>query len=120
MAKKTRRGQKQCRKCKTWVKGTRAKTCPKCSYEFMSAKHNGKAVTAKPVAVPEPVAEKPAKPGDTLTLEHVKAVAKTVKDIGGFNRLSELLGTIKEVGGMKKFKDLMEAMVVPEADDIKF
>ena len=30
MAKKTRRGQKQCPECTTWIKGTRAKTCPKC------------------------------------------------------------------------------------------
>jgi hypothetical protein len=118
MAKKTRRGQKQCPKCQTWVKGTRAKTCPKCRYDFTAGKQNGKAVTAKPVAVPEPAAaEKPAK--DMLTLEHVKAVATTAKAIGGFDRLSELLGVIKEVGGMKKFKDLMEAMSA-EPDDIRF
>jgi hypothetical protein len=65
------------------------------------------------------VSEKPAKPSDTLTLEHVKAVAKTMKDIGGFGPLNNLLGTIKEVGGVKKFKDLMEAMSV-EPDDIRF
>lgn len=71
-------------------------------------------------AAPEPAvtAEKPAK--DTLTLEHVKAVAKTVKAIGGFDRLNELLGVIKEVGGIRRFKDLLEAMVVPEADKIPY
>jgi hypothetical protein len=69
--------------------------------------------------VPAAVADKPEKPGDTLTLEHVKVVAKTVKDIGGFGPLNDLLGVIKEVGGMKRFRDLVEAMAVPEADDIK-
>jgi hypothetical protein len=110
VAKKTRRGQKQCPKCQAWVKGTRAKNCPKCGYAFKS---NGAAVKPAPAAVP---AEKPA---STVTLDHVKAVAKTVKTIGGFNRLNELLGVVKEVGGLKKFKDLMEAMSVPEADQPK-
>jgi uncharacterized Zn finger protein (UPF0148 family) len=112
MAKKTRRGQKQCPKCKTWVKGTRAKSCPKCGYAFVAAKSNGAAPKPAPVAVEQ-------KPASTVTLEHVKAVAQTMKDIGGFNRLSELLGTIKEVGGMKKFKDLMEAMAGPETNEVK-
>ena len=43
-----------------------------------------------------------------------------MKAIGGFDRLNELLGVIKEVGGIKRFKDLMEAMAVPETDEIKF
>ena len=34
MAKKTRRGQKQCPKCNAWVKGTRAKTCSDCGHKF--------------------------------------------------------------------------------------
>ena len=58
--------------------------------------------------------EKTEKVGATVTLEHVKAVALTIKALGGFTRLNELLGLIKEVGGVKKFKDLLEAMSVPE------
>jgi len=80
-------------------------------------------IPEKQGAATEPVAtaaaEKPAKAADTLTLEHVKAVAKTVKAIGGFERLNELLGVVKEVGGLRRFKDLLEAMSVPEADEIK-
>ncbi len=99
MAKKPRRGQKQCPKCNAWVRGTRAKTCPNCDHRF-----NGKQVVAP---VPEPAApEKKA----TVTFEQVKAVAQTVKVVGGFDRLNELLGLVKEVGGLKKFKDLLEAM----------
>ncbi len=110
MAKKMRRGQKQCPKCKAWVKGTRAKTCPKCNYRF-----NGKHAAAP---APEPaVAEKKA---DTVTVEQVRAVTRTVKVIGGFARLNELLGLIKDVGGLKKFKDLLEAMSVPETDKLPF
>jgi hypothetical protein len=62
MAKKSRRGQKQCPKCQVWIKGTRAKTCAKCGYEF-----NGK---KKPAPAPEPVAA-PAvekKAVDTITI----------------------------------------------------
>jgi len=111
MAKKTRRGQKQCPKCNAWVKGTRAKTCPKCDYQF-----NGKQEAAP---APEPaVAEK--KVGNTVTFEQVRAVAQTVKAIGGFARLNELLGLIKEVGGLKKFKDLLEAMSATEAGAVPY
>jgi hypothetical protein len=83
MAKKTRRGQKQCPKCKTWIKGTRAKECPKCSYLF-----NGQQVAA-PTSEPV-VAEKKAE--DTVTFEQLRAVTQTVKTIGGFARFHELLG----------------------------
>jgi hypothetical protein len=113
MAKKTRQGQTQCPKCDAWVKGTRAKTCPKCGHQFRANKKK-----VAPVAEAEP--EKAAKASATVTLEHVKAVAQTVKDLGGFTPINELLGLIKEVGGVKKFKDLLEAMSVPEVDDIKF
>jgi hypothetical protein len=115
MAKKTRQGQKQCPKCSTWIKGTRTKACPKCEYHFRAKRQKAPiadVVTAEP--------EKTAKAVATVTLEHVKAVALTVKSLGGFARLNELLGLIKEVGGVKKFKDLLEAMSVPETDDIKF
>jgi hypothetical protein len=116
MAKKTRRGQKQCPKCKTWVKGTRAKACPKCDHQF-----NGKQpkvhVAQAVVAV---VAEKPTKAADTVTFDQLRAVTQTIKVIGGVNRLNELLGLVKEVGGLKKFKDLLEAMSAPETDAIPF
>lgn len=113
MAKKTKRGQKQCPKCKTWVKGTRAKACPKCDYQF-----NGKAVVK--AAAPEPVAAPAEKKADTVTFEQIRAVTQTVKVVGGFARLNELLGLVKEVGGLKKFKDLLEAMSVPEGDKLPF
>ena len=61
-----------------------------------------------------------AKVGATVTLEHVKAVALTVKTLGGSVRLYELLGLIKEVGGLKKFKDLLEAISGTETDAIPF
>ena len=60
------------------------------------------------------------KAGDTVTFEQLRAVTQTVKAIGGFARINELLGLIKEVGGLKKFKDLLEAMSGPEVDDIQF
>jgi arginine repressor len=60
------------------------------------------------------------KAGDTVTLEQIRAVTQTVKVVGGFAHLNELLGLIKEVGGVKKFKDLLEAMSPPETDVIPF
>ncbi len=109
MAKKTRRGQKQCPKCSAWVKGTRAKSCPKCDYQF-----NG-----KQDAAPEPaVAEKKA--GDTVTFKQIRAVTQAVVTIGGMASLNELLDLIKEVGGLRKMKQLLEAMSISEVDDIKF
>jgi hypothetical protein len=81
------------------------------------------AVVAKPIAaVPASPAEpeKPVKAGATVTLEQVKAVALTLKALGGSVRLYELLGLIKEVGGLKKFKDLLEAISGTEADAIPF
>ena len=106
MAKKTRRGQKQCPNCNAWVKGTRAKACSKCDHQF-----NGKRQNA--VAVPEP-AVTGKKAGDTVTLEQIRAVTRTGKVIGGFARLDELLALVKDVGGLKKFKDLLEALSVSE------
>ena len=101
MAKKTRRGQKQCPKCNAWVKGTRAKACPKCDYQF-----NGKQAE---VHVPQAVAAG----GEEGRHGYLRSVARRDPDdqgVGGFNRLNELLGLVKEVGGLKKFKDLLEAM----------
>lgn len=115
MAKKMRRGQKQCPECKKWIKGTRVKTCPKCGHAFMAAKPNG---AAKPA--PAVVEAPSAKPATTVTLDQIKAVGQMVNTIGGFRRLHEMLGVIKEVGGVKKFKDLLEAMAIPETDAIPF
>jgi hypothetical protein len=55
-----------------------------------------------------------------VSVEQVKAVAETVKAIGGFHRLNELLGLIRELGGVKKFKDLLEAMSASQTADIPF
>jgi hypothetical protein len=110
MAKRTRRGQKQCPKCKAWVKGTRAKACPECNHEF-----NG-----KPVAAPVPAPVVAEKKADTVTYEQLRAVTQTIHAIGGVARLDALLGLIKEVGGLKKFKDLLAAMSVSETDQIPF
>ena len=73
----------------------------------------------KPQEAPrsEPVAaEKPAKAGDTITISQVRAVAQTVRAVGGTDRLNDLLGLIREVGGIRKFKDLVEAMTVTEVE----
>jgi hypothetical protein len=81
---------------------------------------------AKPLVEvePAPVAaapEAPAKPGTTITIEQVKAVAQAVKAVGGLARLDALLGLVKEVGGVKKFRDLAEAMSgASEAGPIPF
>ena len=113
MAKKSRQGQKQCPKCNAWVKGTRAKTCPTCAYQF-----NGKPeATPAPEVVPA-TAEKKA--GDMITFDQLRAVTQTVNTIGGFTRLNELLGLIKEVGGLRKMKELIGAMSVPEMDKTQF
>lgn len=71
--------------------------------------------TSAPAAAPAAV-----KPGDTITIDQIKKVAQTVKTIGGFARLHEMLAVIKEVGGPKKFKDLLEAMAATEKDAIPF
>lgn len=110
MAKKTKPGYKRCPKCNLLVKGTRTKTCPKCQHAF----------AVKPAApAPEPAAaaEAPAKTANAITLEQIKMVGQTVKAIGGFRRLHEMLAVIKEVGGLKKFKDLLDAMAVTEGGD---
>ena len=66
------------------------------------------------------IVEKPTKNGDTITLEQVKKVAQTIKTLGGFQRMTEVLAVIKELGGVKRFKDLAEAMTVPSTDEIPF
>jgi len=86
-----------------------------------------KAATAKKAArklaaeAPAPAAvEKPTKNGDTITLEQVKKVAQTIKMIGGFQRVIEVLHVIKALGGVKKFRELAEAISVTSTDDIPF
>jgi|GEM_PF-738361 arginine repressor len=74
-----------------------------------TARKAAKQQAAVEVAAPAAV-EKPTKAGYTITLEQVKAVAQTIKAIGGFDRLNELLGLIREVGGLRRFKDLLDAM----------
>ena len=71
------------------------------------------------VAAPAAV-ETPTKANNMVSLEHVAAVALTIKALGGVARLNDLLSLIKEVGGMKKFKDLVEAISVPEPNVITF
>ena len=71
-------------------------------------------------AVPSTI-EKP-KNGDTITLEQIKKVAQTIKSIGGFHRVLEVLEVIKGAGGVKKFKELAEAMTATDTatDDMPF
>ena len=113
MAKRTRKGQKQCPKCDAWVKGTRAKKCPKCGYGFTAAKAKKAAqgVTAS--------AEVPTKTATAVTLDQIKAVGEMVKTIGGFHHLHEMLAVIKEVGGLKKFRDLLDAIAVSGVGESK-
>ena len=75
------------------------------------------------VAAAPAVVEKPTTNGGTITLDQVKKVAHTIKMLGGYQRVIEVLDVIKELGGVKKFKDLAEAMSVPPTvtdDDIPF
>ena len=115
MAKKTRRGQKQCPNCKTWVKGTRAKSCLKCGYDFTSGQPTAPTTEAAPITA----AETPTKAANAITLEQIKSVGQMVRTIGGFRRLHGMLGVIKEVGGLRKFKELLEAMEVTESGETK-
>ncbi len=77
---------------------------------------------AKKPAVVEAAApvEKPAPNGGTITLTQVKLVAATIKTLGGYQRVMEVLAVIKELGGVKKFKDLAEAISVTGTDEIPF
>ena len=89
-------------KCDAWFKGTRAKA--------LSKKYGHKFQAKQKAATPEPASAPVEKAANTVTVEQVKAVAQTVKAIGGFDPLNELLGLIREVGGLRRFKDLLEAM----------
>ncbi len=83
--------------------------------------------TAKKAAMKAPVAvaaapavvEKPTN-GGTITLDQVKKVAQTIKTLGGFQRMTEVLAVIKELGGVKKLRELAEAMSVTATDESPF
>ena len=84
---------------------------------------NAKTAAKKPVAAEAAapaVVEKPAKNGDTITLEQIKKVAYTIRTIGSLERVTEVLEVIKESGGVKKFKELAEAMSAPVTGDMPF
>jgi len=71
---------------------------------------------SQPAAAATPKApEKRTEPAGTITLQHIKAVAQTVKAMGGFDRLNELVSLIKEVGGLRRFKDLVDAIMANES-----
>jgi len=78
------------------------------------------AAAQAPAAAAPTATEKKAEPAGTVTLEHIKAVAQTIKTIGGFGRLNELLSLIREVGGLRRFKDLADAITVTESGAIPF
>jgi len=80
-----------------------------------AAKKEAVAIATAPAAI-----EKPATNGGTITLEQVKKVAQTVKAMGGYPRMIEVLDVIKAAGGVKKFKELAEAMTATSTDDIPF
>jgi hypothetical protein len=99
-----------------YVAGIKAKVKAK-----RAARKSRTTATPAPASAPVVAApEVPAKPSTGITLEQIKAVSQTVKVIGGFARLHEMLAVIKEVGGVKKFKDLLEAMAVAETDQIPY
>ena len=107
--------------CGASVKGPRTKNCPKCGHEFNGKPQESHVPAAALATV---AAAKPTTNGGTITLDQVKKVAHTIKTIGGYQRVLEVLEVIKELGGVKKFKDLAEAMTVTETatstDDIPF
>ena len=100
MAKKTRWWPETMPEMQGVGQGTRAKSCPKCDYNFTNGRPTASAVEAAPVAA----TEAPAKAANAITLEQIKTVSQMVRTIGGFRCLHEMLGVIKEVGGLKKFR----------------
>ncbi len=54
--------------------------------------------------------------GAGITLNQIRKVAQMVRDLGGFDRLNEMLEVVREVGGLRRFRDLLEAMRVMESD----
>ena len=78
------------------------------------------ATAQRPAAATPKAPEKRTEPAGTITLQHIKAVAQTVKAMGGFDRLNELVAVIREVGGLRRFKELLEAIAVTEAGKLPF
>jgi hypothetical protein len=74
-------------------------------------------VSASPATA---TAEAPAKPGDVVTIDQIKAVGQMVKTVGGFDRFREMLDTIRQVGGLKRFRDILDAMSLSSTDGIPF
>ncbi len=79
-----------------------------------------KAVKKPAVVVAAPAVVEKLANGGTISLEQVKKVACTIRTLGGFQRVIEVLEVIKELGGVKKFRDLAEAMTATSVDDIPF
>ena len=67
-----------------------------------------------------PVIKPPTKPSEAITLEQIRKVAKTIKAVGGFVKLHELLGVIQDVGGLEQFKELLAAMSATDTNDVPF
>lgn len=86
-----------------------------------AGKAKTQAVAARAATAPAAAAtEKKAEPAGTVTLEHIKAVAQTIKAIGGFGRLNELVSLIREVGGLRRFRDLVDAINATQSDAVPF
>jgi short-subunit dehydrogenase involved in D-alanine esterification of teichoic acids len=95
------------------------KTIDKKAHAARKAAKKSAAVEATASVAPA-VVEKPATNGSTITLEQIKKVACTIRTLGGYQRMTEVLDVIKEMGGVKKFRDLAEAMTATAADAIPF
>ena len=115
MATTSHFGQKRCPDCSKWIKGTRTKTCPYCNHQFQSKPRAAKPRVAETV-VPAVVAVAKAGNGQAITLDQISKVASTVKALGGYKRMTDVLGVISELGGVKKFRQLAEAIEAPQAD----
>jgi len=85
-----------------------------------SKSRTAKKTAKKAVAVEAAPAVVEKKPADSITLDQIRKVAQTINNLGGYQRMTEVLAVIKELGGVKKFKDLAEAMTVVEPDYIPF
>ena len=112
MAKKTRRGQKQCPNCKAWVKGTRAKSCPKCGHDFT----NGRATA------PVEAGHGRGSADEGGQCYHLGADQGSRPDGKDDRWLPPPARNARRHQGSrraKKFKDLSEAMDVSESDEAK-
>ena len=67
-----------------------------------------------------PVEEKPVRTGNMITVDQVKKVSQLIKNLGGYQRVTEVLDTIKELGGMRKFKELAAAISGTDTDAVPF